>query len=339
MAKSQAVKAIGRLGFPYETMDPFLFCVFHKDDYPPGDAKMQMPNGERGNGADFNSDKPYRMYHGDRQPGFPQHPHRGFETLTATVYGMIDHSDSLGCAGRVGDGDLQWMTAGRGVVHCEMFPLINKTGPNKTKFFQIWLNLERSRKMVDPYFVMHWAEGMNHAKIGGCDATVWAGQLGEILGQRPPPDSWAADPDHDVGVFWLAIPPGCTFTLPPANRGAAVNRRAYFHDGETASFDGTTVKKGHFVTLLGQHACPISVADNAKEAAEILILQGVPIGEPVVQNGPFVMNTQEEIRNAFLDYRQTGFGGWPWPTEGVVHPREKGRFALQGGKEEFPPAQ
>lgn len=113
---------------------------------------MQAP--KRGNGADFSPTAPYRMYHGDKIPGFPQHPHCGFETLTATVSGIIDHSDSMGGAGRYGNGDLQWMTAGKGICHCEMFPLVNDKGPNTLKLFQIWLNLPASSKRVDPAYVM-----------------------------------------------------------------------------------------------------------------------------------------------------------------------------------------
>jgi hypothetical protein len=83
-----------------------------------------------------------------------QHPHRGFETVTATITGVIDHTDSAGNAGRYGHGDLQWMTAGRGIVHAEMFPLINTNSDNPTRFFQIWLNLPAKHKMVEPAFVM-----------------------------------------------------------------------------------------------------------------------------------------------------------------------------------------
>jgi quercetin 2,3-dioxygenase len=124
----------------------------------------------RGNGQDFNPNQAYRMYHGDRIPGFPQHPHRGFETVTATMgifpiflltfsyppflEGLIDHTDSLGNGGRYGQGDLQWMTAGSGVVHGEMFPLINSDRPNPCRFFQIWLNLPSKSKMVPPDFAM-----------------------------------------------------------------------------------------------------------------------------------------------------------------------------------------
>ena len=135
-----------------KTLDPFIFCVYHVDNYPAGDAQMRAPR--RGNGQDFNPNAPYRMYHGDDIPGFPQHPHRGFETMTATLSGVIDHADSVGNAGRYGGGDLQWMTAGKGVVHGEMFPLVNSNGPNTLKLFQIWLNLPRKNKMVDPDFVM-----------------------------------------------------------------------------------------------------------------------------------------------------------------------------------------
>ena len=122
---------------PYPTADPLLFCVYHKDEYPQGNGKMEAPFA--GNGSDFAPDQPYRMYHGSHVPGFPRHPHRGFETITATLDGIIDHADSEGNGGRYGQGDLQWMTAGKGIVHSEMFPLIETDKPNHTRFFQIWL--------------------------------------------------------------------------------------------------------------------------------------------------------------------------------------------------------
>jgi hypothetical protein len=158
-AAHPVLKIEGLPAGPMPTPDPFLFCVYHKDAYPKGDDKMQAPR--RGNGADFEPSAAYRMYHGDRIPGFPQHPHRGFETITATIEGLIDHTDSAGCAGRYGQGDLQWMTAGRGVVHGEMFPLVNASAPNPTKFFQIWLNLPARSKMVEPAFEMHWASAIS----------------------------------------------------------------------------------------------------------------------------------------------------------------------------------
>ena len=139
-AAASAVKSVGPLGFPFKTQDPFLFCVYHKDLYPAGNASnMFAPR--KGNGADFDWSAPYRMYHGDRLPGFPQHPHRGFETLTLVQEGVCDHTDSLGAAGRYGGdgrrGDLQWMTAGAGCVHGENFPLVKTDRPNTLRLFQI----------------------------------------------------------------------------------------------------------------------------------------------------------------------------------------------------------
>jgi hypothetical protein len=105
---------------------------------------------------DFEGRDGWRMYHGDVVPGFPRHPHRGFETVTLARHGFIDHSDSLGATARFGQGDVQWMTAGRGVVHAEMFPLRERGRGNEAELFQIWLNLPRASKMAAPYFTMLW---------------------------------------------------------------------------------------------------------------------------------------------------------------------------------------
>ena len=107
---------------PMDVPDPFLFCVFHLDAYPAG-HKDHLFAPRRGNGADFDWSQPYRMYHGSRVPGFPRHPHRGFETLTIVLRGLVDHADSLGSSGRYGEGDMQWLTAAGGVQHQEMFPV------------------------------------------------------------------------------------------------------------------------------------------------------------------------------------------------------------------------
>ena len=108
-------------------------------------------------GQDFDSIDGWNMYHGKNVPGFPQHPHRGFETITYVRTGFCDHSDSMGATARFGRGDTQWMTAGKGIVHCEMFPLLKRDEPNPLELFQIWLNLPAEDKMVDPYFTMLWS--------------------------------------------------------------------------------------------------------------------------------------------------------------------------------------
>src|SRR5213594_744077 len=126
------VRKVKPLGFPWETADPFLFCVHHQDHYPAGNAEMGPAASLDGHalGEDFAPSSEWRMYHGGVVPGFPQHPHRGFETVTIMRHGYIDHSDSLGATARFGPGDVQWLTAGRGIVHAEMFPLLNREGPN-----------------------------------------------------------------------------------------------------------------------------------------------------------------------------------------------------------------
>ena len=146
-------------GSPWPTVDPFLFCVHHDDAYPAGNGHFGPDASLAGRemGADFAGVDGWRMYHGTEVPGFPQHPHRGFETVTYVRRGVIDHSDSLGAAARFGGGDTQWLTAGRGIVHSEMFPLLVDDEPNPLELFQIWVNLPAESKLADPYFSMLWA--------------------------------------------------------------------------------------------------------------------------------------------------------------------------------------
>ena len=120
------VLSLRPLGFPWETADPFLFCVHHDDAYPKGNERLGPAASLAGRdlGQDFAGSDGWRMYHGQQVPGFPQHPHRGFETVTIVRRGLVDHSDSLGAAARFGQGDVQWLTAGAGIVHSEMFPLL-----------------------------------------------------------------------------------------------------------------------------------------------------------------------------------------------------------------------
>jgi redox-sensitive bicupin YhaK (pirin superfamily) len=143
------------------------------------------------------------MYHGDVVPGFPQHPHRGFETVTIVRTGYIDHSDSLGATARFGMGDVQWLTAGAGVVHSEMFPLLNRDQPNELELFQIWLNLPARDKLVAPYFTMFWDQDIprleqRDANGRAATITVMAGALDGLKPLAPPPHSWAARPEADV---------------------------------------------------------------------------------------------------------------------------------------------
>lgn len=325
------------LDFQWPTSDPFLFCVHHEDHYPKGNDELG-PQGSlagRNIGQDFEPRNGWRMYHGDRVPGFPVHPHRGFETVTVVQTGLVDHADSMGAAGRYGGGDTQWMTAGKGVQHSEMFPLLNKDRDNPLELFQIWLNLPKASKFVEPHFSMLWADTIPRRTIKDdagreTEVEVIAGKLDDTVALPPPPDSWAADAEHHVAIWIIKMAPGAEWTLPPTEPG--VNRTLYYFAGDsiTVAGSGVTPKTG----LVLQPEMEV-VLNNAGSESRLLLLQGRPIAEPVVQYGPFVMNTRQEIQQAFTDYQQTQFGGWPWPASDQVHGHNKGRFARHAdGKEE-----
>lgn len=275
---------------------------------------------------DFEIRDGWRMYHGDRVPGFPVHPHRGFETVTVVQQGLVDHADSMGAAGRYGGGDVQWMTAGGGVQHSEMFPLVNQDKANTLVLFQIWLNLPAKNKMVDPHFSMFWADNIPRKIVedeAGHSITVdvIAGKLGDVQALPPPPDSWASDPRNHVAIWTIVMPAGASWVLPKAVEG--LNRTLYFYQGDSLGVDGDKVSRLHKIDL--QPDADVNLAAGSEEC-RLLLLQGRPIGEPVSQYGPFVMNTQEEIMQAMTDYQTTRFGGWPWTRPDPVHTGKK-RFA------------
>ncbi|MBI4081623.1 MAG: pirin family protein [Candidatus Lambdaproteobacteria bacterium] len=326
---SEAVLGVKPLGFPWETPDPFLTCVHHDDAYPRGNERLGPAASLAGRklGTDFEGVDGWRMYHGEEVPGFPRHPHRGFETVTIARRGFIDHSDSLGATARFGRGDVQWMTAGRGIVHAEMFPLLDRDAPNPLELFQIWINLPAADKLVEPHFKMLWSQDIPTVTARDPEGretrvTVVAGRLGGVRAPAPPPRSWAARPESDVAIWPIAMAPGARWVLPAAAPGTT--RTAYVHRGEALTLGGRTIE-GHAAVRLRPDA---DVAlDNGGAPCEVLLLQGRPIGEPIAQYGPFVMNSRAEILQAFADYRQTEFGGWPWPSDGPVHPAAAGRHA------------
>lgn len=317
------------MGFAWDTLDPFLFCVHHEDKFPMGNDEMGPAVSLKGRslGDDFIIKDGWRMYHGKKVPGFPGHPHRGFETITVVRDGLVDHADSLGASGRYGEGDVQWMTAGKGVQHSEMFPLLKKEEENPMELFQIWLNLPKKNKMVEPHFKMLWGSKIPKLKQADpagktTEVEVIAGKLFEQVAPAPPPDSWAADPANEVAIFNVKLDPGASFTLPKASKG--VNRVLYFYLGNQVSLAGKVIEKYHSVVV--NAAVDLNIVNGDKEA-RILVLQGKPIGETVIQYGPFVMNSKEEIQQAFEDYHATQFGGWPWKRYDQVHDRTEGRFA------------
>lgn len=332
------------LGFQWPTQDPFLFCVHHNDAYPRGNDVMgpDAPLHGRNIGQDFEGKDGWRMYHGDVVPGFPQHPHRGFETVTIARRGYIDHSDSLGAAARFGQGDVQWLTAGQGIVHSEMFPLLQKDAENPVELFQIWVNLPASNKLAPPFFAMFWADDVptvtatdEHGKK--TEVTVIAGALNGITPPNPPPNSWASQPASQFAIWCIRMEPGATWTLPAASETAASNtaaRTLYFFEGDTLHVGPETVGRRTGVVLAAEMDVVLRAGNTP---VECLLLQGTPIAEPVAQHGPFVMNTRQELQQAFQDYQTTRFGGWPWPEDAPVHEREQPRFARHAdGRLEYP---
>ncbi len=330
---TDAVLRVSPLGFPWETIDPFLFCVYHDDAYPKGDGAFGPAASLAGRqmGSDFAGKDGWRMYHGMSVPGFPSHPHRGFETVTIVRKGLTDHSDSLGAAARFGGGDVQWLTAGRGIVHAEMFPLLNADAPNPLELFQIWLNLPAKSKMADPHFTMFWSEDIPHVRSVDGDGreTVVSCIAGRLSADPatsalpPPPDSWASQPESDLAIWTMKLAPGARMTLPPA-AGRDTRRKLYFFKGTSLSVGGQRVADRAAIELRADR--PVELV-NGDTRSELLMLQGRPIGEHVAQYGPFVMNTEQELRQAFADYERTQFGGWPWPDAAPVHGSDPVRFA------------
>jgi redox-sensitive bicupin YhaK (pirin superfamily) len=314
------------LSSPWQTRDPFLLCVHHVDHYPQGNDRLGPAASLEGRdiGQDFAGKDGWRMYHGDTIPGFPQHPHRGFETVTFVREGYIDHSDSLGATARFGRGDLQWLTAGAGIVHSEMFPLLDAKAPNRLELFQIWLNLPSQNKFAKPYFTMFWDNDVpRHRPAEGVEVTVMAGALAEAQPPAPPPDSWAANADGDVALWLITLQPGASWTLPPAANRRTV-RMLYFFAGSQLEVAGRVAPQHAAIEVAAQEPVKLAALDGP---VEVLLMQGKPIGEPVAQYGPFVMNTRAELQTAFDDYRRTQFGGWPFKSDDPVHPRDRGRFA------------
>jgi redox-sensitive bicupin YhaK (pirin superfamily) len=181
--------------------------------------------------------------------------------------------------------------------------------------------------MVEPYFTMLWNEQIpRHVSVDGegrsTEVTVVAGALAGLVPPPAPPSSWASKPDADLAIWHLVLEPGATWTVPPAQSAETV-RTLYTFEGAVRIGEHSLEASTGAVLRAD---VPVEIAAGPY-GAEALVLQGRPIGEPVAQYGPFVMNTQEEIQRAFVDYRATGFGGWPWPIDDPVHPREAGRFA------------
>ena len=327
MSDSSTILKQFPLDFQWPTQEPFLFCVHHEDLYPRGNGQLGVPakqlNG-RNLGQDFSAKDGFRMYHGDDIPGFPVHPHRGFETITIVRRGYVDHADSMGAAGRYGEGDVQWMTAGAGIQHSEMFPLLETEKENTTDLFQIWLNLPRKSKMAAPAFKMFWSEQIPKIKLAeeAGEVSVIAGEFNGARAISPPPDSWASQSMSEALILLIKLNSKAELEIPKATGHPA--RSLYFYGGQNLSLNGIEISNNTGLNVDSRVPLKLTAVNGP---AEILILQAKPIGEPVVQYGPFVMNSKAEIMQTMEDFQRTQFGGWMWDRHDMVHGPAIERFA------------
>lgn len=184
---------------------------------------------------------------------------------------------------------------------------------------------------------MFWAPDVPKYEHNNVSVTVWSGTgyFGIAHNNAPPPNSWAADLENDVCVWHILVQPGGTLELPVAHQGASVNRSLFYVEGGAGHLlvDGRALDCRVAVQVRADVGITLTVKADADAPAEILLLQGRPIAEPVRQHGPFVMNSEAEIDQAFADYQRTKFGGWPWPRDDMVFPRGRKRFAKLNGTE------
>jgi redox-sensitive bicupin YhaK (pirin superfamily) len=207
------------------------------------------------------------------------------------------------------------------------------------ELFQIWLNLPAAAKLAEPHFAMLWACDVPVLTVddegNAVVVTVVAGALDGRVPPPPPPASWASQPEADVAIWHLELGRDASWTAPAARGGAATARVFYVYSG-AVTIDGVAIEAPTGVVVRADCAAPLAAG---AAGAQVLVLQGRPIGEPVAQHGPFVMNDQDEVVQAFADYRETGFGGWPWSRDDPVHGgRDRHRFARHADGHEDEPA-
>ena len=214
-----------------------------------------------------------------------------------------------------------------------MFPLLRQDADNPVELFQIWLNLPSKDKFAKPHFSMFWNDEVPTLvnEQPGVEMTLVAGRLGEAVPPKPPPESWASASESDVAIWTVKLQADARLVLPPASDETL--RSLYFFEGQSLGIAGQSIGVGNRIDVEGSGTLEVV---NGASPAQLLVLQGKPIGEPVVQHGPFVMNSVDEIRQAIMDYQQTQFGGWPWKRRDPVHGTERKRFAqfVDGRREE-----
>jgi redox-sensitive bicupin YhaK (pirin superfamily) len=236
-----------------------------------------------------------------KQRGVGEHPHRGFETVTFAIQGEISHRDSGGGGGTIGAGECQWMTAGRGVVHEEFFSKQFSDKGGVLEMVQVWVNLPASFKMTAPKYQGVTKDQIPVAQLAkGVNAKVFAGTLNKVVG---PCSTHTPMNAFDVSFDGSAIQ-DVVVPLPVGSNTLVLVLR-----GELSVSD-QHIKAGE-VAVLSQEGAAVEMLSKAGGGARALVLNGMPINEPMVASGPFVMNTQAEIAQAISDYRAGKMGRLP----------------------------
>jgi redox-sensitive bicupin YhaK (pirin superfamily) len=234
--------------------------------------------------------------------GAPPHPHRGFETVTYILQGEVEHRDSAGNHGIIGPGDVQWMTAGDGIVHSEMPSTRIQTEGGTGHGLQLWVNLPASLRRTTPAYQGLVANDIASASGDGWTAEVVAGPLLGVVGP--------AQTHTPIGYARVTIQPGSTLRIPAPDGHTALVYS--FAGSATVGDHGTHLATNHLAVLdRAGGDIVIVVSANASEAFDCVVLTGEPINEPMVRYGPFVMNTQAEIKEAISDFNAGRMGSIP----------------------------
>lgn len=227
--------------------------------------------------------------------GFPPHPHRGFETITYMLCGKMEHRDHMGNVGLLNDGDVQWMTAGSGIIHSEM----PRQTEGQMRGFQVWLNLSAQNKMKPAHYEDVAGNKLPRYKVGRSELTAIAGDL-DLNGQQI--TGYFQRPDT-LPIYWdVHLAAGDSLPIPVPTGYTAM---LYAYDGSTQIND-TLLPAQHLLRLGDQGEAVVS--NPGEVEVRFILLAGKPLRQPIVQYGPFVMNTSAEIEQALADYRSGNFG-------------------------------
>lgn len=317
----------------WDCEDPFIFTSHHYDLYPEGNVQQAPPLEEinrRSLGHDYDKVFGYRMYDGKVSPGFPIHPHWGYETFSVASQGYVDHFDNMGNQGRYGYGDMQWVSAGSFYVHNEMYPLAFTDRENPVLLTQIHLNLPIKDKDTPNEVRTVWLEDIPVVKGEGYEISVYCGHFADTDGVPANPVSWAADPSHHVKIAMIRMEPGATVDISPTE---AVHRNIYLTEGR-ATVDGQEFPGNTRLKIDPKEGISVTMGDSA---SEIWVLEGDPIGEKQTSFGPVVKGKFKEVRRDNQYIREHIMDGWCWDYVNQKQDLGTERFFMDGdGKESRP---